>query len=133
MRVSALRLSLFLLGVPIALASGGARAGSPDDFGGIDHTPLIANGQPVGECAWPTAVSVESGGGLCTGTLIHPEIVVFAAHCGATNKTIRFSTTSFGGGRTVEPLFCMTNPDYGGTEDQAHDWGFCRLAEPVTD
>jgi MYXO-CTERM domain-containing protein len=135
MRVSALRLSPVLLGVLVALAWSEARAGEPDGIDASDdHTPLIANGSPVGECAWPTAVSVEGGGGLCTGTLIHPEIVVYAAHCGAGNgKNIRFSTTAFGGGRSVDPLFCMTYPEYAGVNDQAHDWAFCRLEEPVTD
>lgn len=132
MRVSALRLSL-LLCVPMALVSSEARAGGPDSIDGEGHTPLIANGSPVGECAWPTAVAVTGGGGLCTGTLIHPEIVVYAAHCGGGNKTIRFSENSFEGGRTAQPQFCMTNPEYAGTNDQAHDWAFCRLQEPVTD
>lgn len=133
MRVSALRLSLSLCGVLVGLASSEARAGEPDSLDGQDHTPMIANGSPVGECAWPTAVSVTNNSGLCTGTLIHPEIVVYAAHCGGGNKTIRFGENAFAGGRTVESQFCMTNPEYAGVNDQAHDWAFCRLQEAVTD
>ena len=109
-----------------------ASANPPDQVAPQDQDPLIANGSPVATCAWPTAVAVE-GGGLCTGTLIHPQLVVYAAHCGAGNKNIRFGETAFGGGRSVDVLFCMTNPDYGGTGDQGHDWAFCRLEEPVTD
>ena len=138
MRVSAQSFPLFLSCV-LTLVASEAWAGQPDAPAGADEldapdqTPLIANGQPVASCAWPTAVSVSGGGGLCTGTLIHPEVVVYAAHCGAGNKTIRFGEDAFSSGRTVQPLFCMTNPAYAGTEDQAHDWAFCRLKDPVTD
>ncbi|MFV8752917.1 trypsin-like serine protease [Nannocystaceae bacterium ST9] len=132
MRVSALRLSLIVSGV-LTLVASEARAGEPDVLDAPDQNPLIANGSPVGECGWPTAVAVTGGGGLCTGTLIHPEIVVYAAHCGAGNKTIRFGQDAFSGGRSVQPIFCKTNPEYAGTEDQSHDWAFCRLEEPITD
>jgi MYXO-CTERM domain-containing protein len=110
-----------------------AAAGSPEGVDAPDQDPLIANGSPVGECAWPTAVAVTGGGGLCTGTLIHPQLVVYAAHCGAGNKTIRFGEDAFSGGRTESIAFCRTNPDYQGTNDQSHDWAFCRLQNPVTD
>lgn len=106
---------------------------NPPSVDAPDQDPLIANGSPVAQCAWPTAVAVSSGGGLCTGTLIHPELVVYAAHCGAGNKTIRFGESAFSGGRTAAVAFCRTNPEYAGVNDQTHDWAFCRLQEPVTD
>jgi MYXO-CTERM domain-containing protein len=115
------------------LVSSSASAAPPEAVDAPEQAPMIANGTGVGECAWPTAVSVESGGGLCTGTLIHPQLVVYAAHCGGGNKTIRFGQTAFGGGRTEAEAFCLTNPDYQGTSDQGHDWAFCRLQEPVTE
>ncbi|WP_181197650.1 trypsin-like serine protease [Enhygromyxa salina] len=110
-----------------------AQAGSPEGIDGPDQDPLIANGSGVGQCAWPTAVAVSGGGGLCTGTLIHEQLVVYAAHCGGGNKTIRFGESAFSGGRTEPIAFCRTNPDYAGTDDQGHDWAFCRLQNPVTD
>lgn len=110
-----------------------ASASSPVSVDAPEQDPLIANGSPVAQCAWPTAVAVSSGGGLCTGTLIHPELVVYAAHCGGGNKTIRFGESAFGGGQTASVAFCRTNPDYAGTSDQGHDWAFCRLQQPVTD
>ena len=122
-----------MIGVGIAMLSSVAAAAPPDALDAPKSEPLIANGSPVVECGWPTAVAVEGGGGLCTGTLIHPQLVVYAAHCGAGNKTIRFGETAFGGGRTEDISYCRTNPDYQGTNDQGHDWAFCRLEEPVTD
>jgi MYXO-CTERM domain-containing protein len=110
-----------------------AHAGEPESIDAPEQTPLIANGAPVTQCAWPTAVAVTGGGGLCTGTLIHPQLVVYAAHCGGGSKTIRFGESAFSGGRTASVAFCKTYPDYAGTTDQGHDWAFCRLNEPVTD
>ncbi|MFO7561525.1 MAG: trypsin-like serine protease [Enhygromyxa sp.] len=122
-------LSFFFVAAPRA-----AEANPPQGLDAPNQDPLIANGSPVAPCAWPTAVAVTSGGGLCTGTLIHPQLVVYAAHCGGGNKTIRFGENiSGGGGRTASVAFCRTYPEYAGTGDQGHDWAFCRLAEPVTD
>lgn len=131
MRVSAL-LPLVVVGSSLVFVST-ALAGQPTGLDAPDQTPLIANGSPVPTCGWPTAVAVEGGGGLCTGTLVHPQVVVYAAHCGAGNKTIRFGETAFGGGRSVGTALCETYPEYAGVEDQAHDWAYCRLDEPVTD
>ncbi len=94
-----------------------------------DNVPEVYNGVPVETCAWPTVVAV-TGGGLCTGTLIHPELVVYAAHCGGGQKSLRFSTTSGGDGFSVLGT-CTTNPDYAGVTDVEHDWAFCRLSQPV--
>ena len=44
-----------------------------------DPGPGIFDGMTVPQCGWPTAVSVTSGGGLCTGTLVHPRVVIYAA------------------------------------------------------
>jgi hypothetical protein len=96
--------------------------------------PQVAGGQEVVECAWIDTVAVTGGGGLCTGSLVHPRLVVYAAHCGDGDKQIRIGNTSMGGGgftRATER--CVTYPDYLGTNDQAHDWAFCVLEEAITE
>ena len=93
-------------------------------------TPEVYNGTPAEACAWPTVVAVTSGGGLCTGTLIHPELVVYAAHCGGGQKLLRFSTTSSSGGFSVLGD-CTTNPSYNSVGNVGEDWAFCRLAQAV--
>ena len=83
----------------------------------------IFGGQAATTCAWPTAVRV----GGCSGPLVHPEIVVYAAHCG-TPGSVRFG--EYDNGPSVSAQ-CGTNPGYGGSGDVAHDWAICRLSQPV--
>lgn len=91
----------------------------------------IIGGQNAATCAWPTAVAVSSGYSLCTGTLVHPRVVIYAAHCGSNVDRIRFGEQSSPASKTQSVDFCRTNPSYGGTSDQAHDWAFCRLSAAV--
>ena len=93
----------------------------------------VAGGQNAEECEWPDTVAVTGGGGLCTGSLVHPRLVVYAAHCGGGNKTIRFGQDSNVAGISRNTARCETYPDYMGVSDQAHDWAFCVLEEPVTE
>jgi hypothetical protein len=122
---------VLLGGVTVLVLVGGAReaAASEPGLAAPRSDPLIAHGEPVSSCGWPTVVAV--GPGLCTGTLIHPRVVVYAAHCGGGLKTIRFGEDAWAGGRTVEVESCRAYPGYAGATDQGHDWAYCVLAEPV--
>lgn len=107
---------------------------APADLSTTPTYPQVAGGEEVLECAWIDTVAVTGGGGLCTGSLVHPRVVVYAAHCGDGDKQIRIGNTSTGGGgftRATER--CVIYPDYLGTNDQAHDWAFCVLEEAVTE
>ncbi|HLT34914.1 MAG TPA: trypsin-like serine protease [Enhygromyxa sp.] len=91
--------------------------------------PVIYGGKPVASCGWPTTVSL---GGSCTGTLIHPELVVYAAHCGSNYKSIRFGDDQSGNndGFSVATKYCRTYPGYSGNK-KGVDFAYCRLSKPV--
>jgi hypothetical protein len=77
---------------------------------------------------------VTAGGSLCSGSLVHPRVVVYAAHCGEGDKVIRFGEESdFSAAHSIETDLCMVNPEYVGTTSQGQDWAFCVLSESITD
>ena len=77
---------------------------APADLSTTPTYPQVAGGEEVLECAWIDTVAVTGGGGLCTGSLVHPRVVVYAAHCGDGDKQIRIGNTSTGGGGIVRRL-----------------------------
>lgn len=98
----------------------------------------IIGGEAVASCQWPSTVFLEN----CTGTLIHPEIVVYAAHCGSAERVWFAESVADGqptpaDGFPVDTEYCWTNPDYPTQQDigpsRAADYAFCKLAEPVVD
>lgn len=134
MRLTAIPVSLALLlaaslgapGASAAPAEGVLAAPAPDPEG-------IANGQEAMSCAWPAAVAVTGAGALCTGSLVHPRVVMFAAHCGGGSKKVLFGQDISTPIKTVKTDLCLTNPGYGGVNDQEHDWAFCVLSQAVTE
>lgn len=64
----------------VLLASMGCSPQEPVDTGSTEQS--ILGGNPVFSGQFPTVVAVVvGGGGLCTGTLVAPDIVITAAHC----------------------------------------------------
>lgn len=115
--------------VALTLAPAAARAGAQIEADPAPDAQPILGGDVVGPCGWPNVVSI---GGFCSGTLIHPQVVLYAAHCGDEVPWIRFTDAIDNEQRReVVPEACATHPvgEFGfGT-----DFAFCRLAEPVTD
>jgi hypothetical protein len=98
----------------------------------------VYGGEASSTCNWPSTVFL----GGCSGTLIHPEIVMYAAHCGDVIPQVFFgedfsNPEAPSDGFAVATEYCMTNPaveDVQTTaEFRASDFAFCKLAEPVTD
>ena len=95
-----------------------------------DDEPVgVYGGDFVQDCGWPTTVSME---GQCTGTLIHPQVVVYAAHCGSNYGSVQLGEEiAPGHARSVSTEYCRT---YGNFDAGAGtDWAFCVLSEPQDD
>lgn len=111
----------WLLGATLAMAS---------SVTGPTDPPAIVGGDPVGTCGWPSVVSL---GRVCTGTLIHPEVVLYAAHCGDTFASVEFgSAIAPGHARTVAIERCDTFDD-GLRPGAGSDIAYCILASPQDD
>lgn len=91
----------------------------------------IYGGTQVPACAWPSAVSF----GFCSGNLIHPRVILSAAHCNLENRArhAHFSGLHQEGTRKVEIKYCRSNPEFQGRFGQGTDWAYCVLKEPVND
>ncbi len=90
----------------------------------------IVGGEPVGGCAWPSVVSL---GRVCTGTLVHPRVVVYAAHCGDAFTSVEFgSAAAPRHARTVATTLCDTWPD-GFRPGAGRDFAYCVLESPQDD
>lgn len=97
----------------------------------------IANGQKAEECAFPAVVKLQlRSGSVCTGTLVHPRVIVYAAHCGLV-RSVTFGENGQGGRiqrfakNKVNPKFNESN--LFGPTGESIDWAYLVLKEPVKD
>ncbi len=77
----------------------------------------IVGGEETSTCAWPSVVALDQD---CTGTLIHPSVVLFAAHC-PSPRAVAFGEHADRPAWTVGVTRCERGPD---------DLAFCLLASP---
>ncbi|MEM7155678.1 MAG: trypsin-like serine protease [Myxococcota bacterium] len=94
----------------------------------------IWGGTASEDCAWPTTVFMEG----CTGTLVHPEVVVLASHClffagGQAPAFAEFGTNSDAPDRQVPVDTCTMYPGWQPETGGGIDVAFCTLSEPVLD
>lgn len=85
----------------------------------------VVGGEPAPPCAWPTAVRA----GTCSGVLIHPEIVLLAAHCGAPDE-IEFELAA-AAARRVPTIACERTEQH--LPGDGNDFQWCRLANAQDD
>lgn len=106
-----------------------ATLGAPPD------PQTITGGQFTTECQWSSTVAMldEFGTVFCTGTLIDPEVVLFAAHCqeAVTPVSVAFGEDGHAPARVVPVSQCVMHPSY--SVDGVADLAYCTLSAPVTD
>lgn len=115
----------------VALAPSTASAAIEVGLQSAPGLPEIVGGQVAAACQWPTVTAMTSNGDLCTGTLVHPQLVLYAAHCPAVSQ-VTFNEVAFsGGGQSVPVDHCMAFG--GGQQVGDDDYAYCKLAYPVND
>jgi V8-like Glu-specific endopeptidase len=119
--------------VPTSVALAAPSAPGPDDLSTAIPETQIYGGDETEQCAWPSVVYLSSAGAACTGALVHPQIVLTAAHCVPNDiaATVRFGERSEAAVQLAETEFCRANPGFNDTGG-GDDYGFCKLATPVT-
>ncbi|MDC0716931.1 S1 family peptidase [Nannocystis bainbridge] len=101
-----------------------------DEFSSADEQDgeAIYGGTTVPVCGWASTVEL---GGSCTGTLVDPQVVIYAAHCGASYNKIYFGEKYTAAAKSVTPQWCKIYP--GGQPGSGNDFAVCKLSTPVTD
>lgn len=104
-------------------------------------TQHIVDGTDAVLCDFPAAIQIigqnaeGDQGPVCSGALMHPQILVTAAHCivdGQELVSLRFGENSVDApSRSVEITGCVGHPEF--DAEFRNDIAVCSLAEPVDD
>jgi len=69
--------------------------------------------------------------GGCSATLVHPRVIIFAAHCGSNHNSVAFGESANSPARVVQTARCATRPGY--QIGNGTDHAYCVLEQPVDD
>jgi hypothetical protein len=117
-----------LIRVP-ALAGSLLGCGAPEAEVIVEKTRAeVRNGSPSLACEWPAVVALDLG---CSATLVHPEVVVYAAHCGTGVRNVSFGEEVDRPRRVAKTRHCTAHPR--AALGNGFDVAFCLLDEPVAD
>ena len=113
----------------------------PSDLSGSTPEVLpIVGGDEATSCQFPSVVSIledDETPSMCSGTLVHPNVVTLAAHCVNPERPIigvgfgEEGQGDTGPVRTIGVEDCVGHPQY--FSSGYPDIAYCTLAEPVTD
>lgn len=106
--------------------------------GSVPARAASALAEAPATCSWPTAVALRDAYGrvFCSGTLVHAQLVLIAAHCldHQVTEDVVFGEDARQPRRVVAVDSCRAHPDYdGSSEPLGYDVGYCRLGESVDD
>lgn len=94
----------------------------------------LSGARTAASCEFAPVVALQLGdgasGGVCTGTLIHPQVVLYASHCGTSVSAIHFGDEIPRSALQVRPQRCARN-EARATGSPVGDWAYCVLSEPT--
>lgn len=100
-----------------------------------ENSSRVVGGDLVKPCSWPAAgiiISLEQG---CTASLVHPEIIITAAHCTALADYVWFGDSTLNQtSKRYAIRSCTNHPDYDEKSNllgKHTDLAYCTLERPV--
>jgi len=106
----------------LALGTAACSEHGPEETSASVLSPIIG-GTAAAMCEWPSVVMIPGPG--CSGTLVHPRVVMIAKHClRRTPNSVGFGENRTNFATTVPISKCYRHPQT--------DFGFCVLAADVT-
>ncbi len=114
-------------GATLALLSVACSSGvATDDASLASASQAILGGEKAEDCQWPAVVSL----GVCTGVLVNPRLIVYAAHCGDGIHEVGFGVDALNPDFTVSTERCVTRPN--ARLGDGTDVAYCVLSEAIT-